>query len=152
MALSGLLFIAIDWMIRFFVNKELGTDSLGLYSMGLKIGSLIQAGFIMPFALIWGTIRMEYKNDENTHNFFNKVTTYYFLFGFFIILLVSININEIISFISSDNLYEGGLIVIPLILISQLTLGSINILDFGLIISNKTIHYPIFYLIVFFIL
>ena len=148
MAISGLLFIAIDWMIRFFVNKDLGTESLGLYSMGLKFGSLIQAGFIMPFSLIWSTIRMEYRKDKNTFDFFNKVTTYFLLSGFFIILIISININEIISLISIENVYEGALIVIPVILFSQLILGTINILDYGLIISNKTIYYPTYYLIV----
>lgn len=151
MALSGLLFLAIDWVIRFFVNKDLGTESLGLYSMGLKLGSLIQAGFIMPFALIWSTVRMEYRKDKNTGDFFNKVTTYYFLSGFFIILIISININEIISFISKENVYEGALIVIPVILCSQLILGTINILDYGLLISNKTIYYPKYYSIVLFI-
>ena len=152
MALSGLLFIAIDWVLRFFINKDLGTESLGLYSMGLKLGSLIQAGFIMPFALIWGTVRMEYRNDKNTVDFFNKVTTYYLLSGFFIILIISININEIISFISKENMYEGALIIIPVILFSQLILGTINILDYGLITSNKTIYYPVYYSIVLFII
>ncbi len=151
MALSGLLFIAIDWVIRFFVNKDLGTENLGLYSMGLKLGSLIQAGFIVPFALIWSTIRMEYRKDKNTVDFFNKVTTYFLLSGFFIILILSININEIISLISKEDLYEGALIVTPVILLSQLILGTINILDYGLIISNKTFYYPTYYFIVLFL-
>ena len=90
MAFSGLLFIAIDWIIRFFVKNDLGLDNLGLYSMGLKLGSLIQAGFIIPFAMIWSTVRMEYRKDKNTFEFFDKITTYYFLIGIFIILIISI--------------------------------------------------------------
>lgn len=152
MALSGLLFIAIDWVLRFFINKDLGTEELGIYSMGLKFGSLIQAGFIMPFALIWGTVRMEYRHDKNTFDFFNKVTTYYLLSGFFIILIISININEIIFFISKENMYEGALIIIPVILFSQLILGTINILDYGLITSNKTTYYTVYYFIVLLII
>ena len=147
MALSGLLFIAIDWVIRFFVNKDLGAENLGLYSMGLKLGSLIQACFIIPFALIWSTVRMEYRNDKNTLEFFNKVTTYYILTGFFIILIVSININDIISFISTENIYEGSLIIIPIILFSQLIFGTVNILDYGMYVSNKTIYYTLYYFI-----
>ena len=106
----------------------------------------------MPFALIWGTVRMEYRNDKNTFGFFNKVTTYYLLSGFFIILIISINIKEIISLISKENIYEGSLIIIPVILFSQLILGTINILDYGLITSNKTIYYPVYYSIVLFII
>jgi len=151
MALSGLSFIAIDWVIRFFVNKDMGPENLGIYSMGLKLGSLIQAGFIIPFALIWSTVRMEYRKDKNTLEFFNKVTTYYLLIGFFIILIVSININEIISFISKENIYEGSLIIIPVILFSQLIFGTINILDYGIYISNKTIYYALYHFIVLFI-
>ena len=147
MALSGLLFIAIDWVIRFFVNKDLGTENLGIYSMGLKLGSLIQAGFIIPFALIWSTVRMEYRKDKNTVDFFNKVNTYYLLSGFFIILIVSININEMISFISKENIYEGSLIIIPIILFSQLIFGTVNILDYGMYINNKTIYYAVYHFI-----
>lgn len=150
MAISGLLFMAIDWVIRFYVNKDLGAENLGLYSMGLKLGSLIQAGYITPFALIWSTVRMEYRKDNNTQDFFNYVTTYYFLAGFFIILIVSININDIISFITSENIYESSLILIPIILFSQLIFGTINILDYGIYVNNKTAYYTIFYFTVLF--
>ena len=146
-ALSGLLFLSIDWIVRFFVSKDLGSENLGLYSMALKFGALIQAGFVIPFALIWGTIRMEYRNDNNTRYFFNKVTTYYFLAGFLIIFLISINIDQLFYILDTSKSYGDSYLIVPILLISQLIFGAINILDYGLFISNKTMFYAWYYFI-----
>ena len=90
---------------------------------------------------------MEYRKDKNTFEFFDKITTYYFLIGIFIILIISINIDQIIFLISEKNTYQKSLILIPIILFSQLIFGSINILDFGMFINNKTIYYTLFHFI-----
>ena len=151
MALSGLVFMAIDWSLRYTINLELGQQSLGQYSLGFKIGSLIQAGYVMPFSLIWGTVRMEYMRDSNTVGFFSKALSYFVIMGLMIVLFLSLNSDDILVWISSNSSYSMVSEVIPIILLSQLVLGTINILDFGIFKSNKTMYYPIFYGVALFV-
>lgn len=143
-ALSGLLLMLLDWVIRFFVKKDLGLSELGIYSMALKISTLIQAGYILPFSLIWSTIRMEYRKDENTGLFFSKVANYFIFLGLILVFIGSIFIKDIVPLFTNNNNYSNSLIIIPFMLLSQLIWGTVNILDYGLYVNNKTINYLIY--------
>lgn len=150
-SISSFMFLIIDWTVRYFVKTKLGFNELGLFSMGLKLGTLVQAGYIIPFSLIWSTIRMEYRNDHNTNLFFNKVATYFIVAGISIVFFLSIYINPIINLISNNNNYSQSLYIIPIMLLSQLAWGTVNILDYGIYINNKTYLY-VFYDIISIIL
>lgn len=151
LAFSGIIFVATDWIIRFFVSSQLGLDNLGIYSMALRFGAIIMASFIMPFALIWGVVRLQYRHDENTASFFSQITTYYFLIGLLLIFAISVNVDPLFRLLGSSDEYSDCVLLVPILLFSQLMFGGINIFDFGICINNKTIITTGAHLISFFI-
>ena len=142
-AISSFLYIFLDWILRYLISIKLGQTELGIFSMGQRFAMLIQAGFITPFSLIWSVMRLEYRNDSNSIKFFEKIFTYYFLIGLLLIIFFSLSINSFYLFNSDTNNYSQIVYITPLLLTGQLIFGTINIVDFGIYVNNKTKYFII---------
>jgi O-antigen/teichoic acid export membrane protein len=52
-ALLGVLYYALDSSDRLFINRYASLDDVGIYSLGYKLGMLVQIVLIQPFSQIW---------------------------------------------------------------------------------------------------
>ena len=59
-SITSLLFYVLDFSDRFIMNELLTLSDVGIYSLGYKIGSLINIILILPFCYVWAPLRMEY--------------------------------------------------------------------------------------------
>lgn len=150
-AYSGFLIYFIEWFDRLVLNKFLPLQEVGIYSFGYRLGTMVQAFYIVPFCFIWAPMRMEYHKDQNTTKLFQVMLTYYFLVGMILTSFISIFSDIFIRIFTRSPEYLSAYKVIPVIMFSVLLFGSVNILDFGIFIKKKPIYFTFILMFVLFI-
>ncbi len=147
--LTGLGQYLLTTIDRFLMNNFCTLDDVGVYSLGFLLGSSINVLFILPFCQIWAPMRMEYRKDENAHDLYKLMLTYYFIVGLFVTICVSIFSKEILMLLSGRPEYIMAYKVVPIVMIAFLVYGTINIIDNGIYFSRKMLYHTyIFWLCV----
>jgi O-antigen/teichoic acid export membrane protein len=136
----GLACYALAWVDRLFINQYYSLGDVGIYSFGYKLGAIINILFILPFSQIWTPMRMEYRNDQNAGKLYRLMLTYYFLIGLLITVAVSIFTKEFVAIIARRQEYQAASQVVPVIMLSNLMYGAINVLDNGILFSRKVFY------------
>lgn len=129
--------MGIEWSDRFFINKYLTLADVGIYSLGYKIGSIVNALYVTPFTQIWNPIMMKYRNSEGVKELFKKVLTYYFIAGVVFLLLSTSILNELVYLLVKNPAYFRGVLIAPIIMGGVLIYGATNILTAGLFFSRQ---------------
>lgn len=140
-SITSLLFYVLDFSDRFIMNELLTLSDVGIYSLGYKIGSLINIILIVPFCYVWAPFRMEYLNNIDNKEFTSKVFSYFSLIGFVMVLFITLFGKEIISIFITNAKYDNAIIIIPIIMLSILFYGFQNILDLGIYLEKKIYYY-----------
>ena len=139
----SLLFYILDWVDRLIIKDLVGLSQVGIYSLGYRLGSAINIIFVIPFALIWAPIRMEYLKQENTDEFMTKVVSYYSIVGMSIVFISILFGREVISLVFHNRDYAPAARVFPIVMLSILFYGYQNILDFGIYLHKKLHYYMV---------
>lgn len=137
----GLGYYLLDWIGRLFINKYCSLSDVGVFSLGYKLGMLIQILLVLPFSQIWMPMRMEYRHDENANELFTLISTYYFLIGFFFTVIISMFSKEVLILIGGNKEYFNAYKVIPYVMMGHLMYGAINIIDNGIIFQRKVMYH-----------
>ncbi len=145
--LTGFSYYILDSVDRFLIKEYCSLSDLGIYSMGYRIGMTIHVFFILPFGMIWSTIRMQYAEDQNNREFVSKVISYYSVIGTFLVVSISIFAKEIISLFIVENSYVDAYRVVPWVMLAHLIYGYVNIIDFGIYMHKKIIYYVYIFLL-----
>ncbi len=135
--INGITYYFLDWIDRYFVKQYASLSDVGIYSMGYKIGMIIQIIMIFPFGMIWSTFRMQYAKDPDNSKFVTRIISYYTVIGLFLVLATSLFAKELLFIFSGREEYYIAYKVVPIIMIAHLVYGYINIIDFGILISKK---------------
>lgn len=139
----GLAYYVLSATDRFLLNKLGSLSDVGVYSLGYRIGMVIQMLFIAPFSQIWAPMRMENRRAEDQHAFLAHGLTYFAFLGIAATLTLSLFAPEITDLASSRAEYHGAYRVVPLVMLAHLCYGAINIVDYGLWVERKN-HLAIF--------
>lgn len=130
--IGGILFYLVDYSDRIMINQILSTDEVGIYSLGYKLGFIINIILVIPFSQAWAPIKMEFINDKRQNEFTSNIISYYFLIGtllIFISILFGSNFFDLV-FINKD--FKGYLKIFPVIMSSIFLYGIINMTNIGL--------------------
>jgi O-antigen/teichoic acid export membrane protein len=136
-ALSSLLFYILEWADRLIIKDLLNLSDVGIYSLGYRLGSVLNIMFVLPFSLIWGPVRMEYLKNKNNNEFITKVVSYYSIIGLFFVFLGFLFGEEVMAFFFKNKAYGDAAKIFPLIMLSILFAGYQNIIDLGIYIKGK---------------
>ena len=100
---------------RFIIKYFYGDSSVGVYSLGHRIASVINMLILQSFQL--GFIPIAYKklNDPNAKRYFSKVLTYYTLILVFSALVVSLFSKELIRILATNSEYWIAFVVVPIV-------------------------------------
>ena len=141
-AVSGVLFYIMDWGDKFMINQILDTESVGIYSLGYRLGLIMNTIINNSFSLVWTNLRMQI---NKSHNF--KIITYrlfrIILFLSFLIITFFIFFGENFLGFFIDKNYSESFKIVPIIMISFLIYGLVNVFDYGLIIEKKMNYFII---------
>lgn len=145
--LNGLTYYLLDWIDRYFIKEYSSLSDVGIYSMGYKIGMIIHVIMIIPFSMIWTTVRMQYAKDKDNSAFVTKIISYYTIIGLSLVLMISLFAKELLMIFSGREEFIIAYKIVPIIMIAHLIYGYINIVDFGILISKKLHFFYITFLI-----
>lgn len=139
--LTGFIYYLIDLADRLVLNYYLDANLVGIYSFGYKIGMLIHLFFIVPFGMVYHTLRMEMVNKKNETLFVSSIISFFIITGLIIIILFLSNLNLFYYLFFTKNGYFESLKVVPFIMLGHLFYGLVSILDHGIYLSKKSFHY-----------
>ena len=131
---------ASSWILtfidRFFLKSYYDFETVGVYSIGYKIGQMIRPIYIIPFKKIFSPFIYEVYNQEEGKTKIKKMFRYYNLIGWFIVLGFAIFSKPMIELISKKEYIEAYKIV-PWVSISYLIFTLTMFVGFGLHVVNK---------------
>ncbi|MBJ9991090.1 lipopolysaccharide biosynthesis protein [Paenibacillus sp. S28] len=138
---TGLLLGDISaWVLglsdRFLIKGYMNLSSVAVYSIGYKIGMLMNPVFINPFMSVFTAFKFRaYKEADGAEKIRGMFRMYNFL-GWLCVLGLSLFANVAVQLVAPGN-YEAAADVIPIISFSYFLSGSIAFYSLGLHIANK---------------
>lgn len=145
---AGLSFYLLEWIDRLIINELLELNDVGIYSLGYRLGVIINILLVTPFVLVWAPMRMQYAKSENIVFFTSKVISYYTVVGVLFLLFTILFGEEILKLIFVNEEYSEAFSITPIIMTSLFIFGYQNIVDFGIYLRKKIYFYTIISVIV----
>jgi O-antigen/teichoic acid export membrane protein len=129
------------------LEKLTDLKTVGIYKANYKL-SIFMMLFVNMFQYAWQPFFLTNAKEPNAKEMFSKVLTYFTLAGSFILIVLSLFINDIAkiqiagySLIGID--YWPGLYIVPIILFAFLINGMHVIFSAGIYIEEKSIYVPL---------
>ncbi len=144
--LIGLTYYTLDSADRVFIQRFLGLADVGVYSLGYRLGMLIQILLVLPFSQIWGPMRMEYRGDPKAPRLFGTVLTYYLMVGLWLATAIALFAPELVRLLVGHPEYYPAARVVPFIVLGHLAYGAVNIVDSGIIFSRRVFYHVFIFL------
>ncbi len=144
---AGLAAMLIQGIDRPILTHLTDLSTTGLYSANYKLG-IFMLLFVNMFQYAWQPFFLQTAKEKEAKNIFSKVLTYFTLAASFILVLVTLFINDFArisihghTIIGSE--YLSGLIIVPVILLAYVFNGIYGIFTAGIYIEEKSIYVPI---------
>ncbi|GAB6283067.1 MAG: oligosaccharide flippase family protein [Ignavibacterium sp.] len=142
-ALAAILMQVID---RPIVEHLTDMHTLGIYQANYRLGIFMML-YVSMFQYAWQPFFLQNAKEENAKEIFSKVFTYFTLVGSFVLVILSLFIEDLmkikissVSFIGEA--YWSGLNIVPIILLAYLFDGFYVNFTAGLYIREKSISVP----------
>ena len=134
---SAVAMAALNRADRFFLQRMVGLEATGLYSIGYKFGMLVNILVIGPFVLIWEPRRFTIANEPNAAKTYGQVFTYLLVLTSFVALALTGLAKEIVQVLTARQ-YWQAYSIIPLVAWSYVFFGLTSVVSVGLFVHHKT--------------
>ncbi len=127
---------------RIILLNLMGLTQLGLYSLGHKIGGLIQM-LVLSFNAAWAPFMFSLcKKEKEPEKLISRMTTYYFIVVISMALLISVFAEEAVSVMAAES-YKSSYIVTPVVAFSYVFYGAYLMLTTQLFYKKNTKVLPV---------
>lgn len=112
----------------------------GVYSLAVKLSSLISVVLLAPFTLVWGPMMYRVDRDhtrEEAQRFFSRMLTYFALLLFFVGMGIVLFAREVIEVWATPE-YAGASSLVPFLVVSAILYGFYRHLQVGLNLTGRT--------------
>jgi O-antigen/teichoic acid export membrane protein len=134
---SALAMAVIHSVDRYFIQRMLGVESVGIYSIAHRFGSMVTIVFLSPFLLLWDPKSYALAKQANASDRFGKIATYVVAVLGFITLGIAAAANELAGILTAPAYHKSAALIAPLAL--AYAIYSLDpLLRFGLFWSQKT--------------
>lgn len=123
---------------RYFLQHFTSLTEVGIYSVGYKLGSLLQLP-IGAFQIAWPTIMFSVYKTPNAKGFYTRLLTYFYLILGAIVLVIAIFAREAIHVIAAPGYYNAWRVV-TIVAISQIALGTVYATAVGINVKKRPEH------------
>jgi O-antigen/teichoic acid export membrane protein len=123
---------------RYFIKGMINLSAVGIYSVGYKVGTMIDPVFIVPFRSAFAPYKFDVYKQEDGKEKIREVYKYFNFLGWFVILGLSLFGNTAIKILTTSE-YAEAFKVVPLIAFSYFLWGLVEFYGFGLHVANKAI-------------
>lgn len=137
----GLFIISIDLIDRFMLEYFKGKEVVGIYSACYRIGIVMNL-LISGFRTAWMPFFLNMKEEEGNREIFSKVFTYFCFGGLVIFLAMSLLADDLVKlkvfgYSLLNEAYQGGLVILPFILLAYLFYGLFTNLNVASYFKDK---------------
>ena len=143
--LTSIAVMIIDWADRILIERMMSVEDVAVYSVGFRLGSIVNVLVITPFTQIWNPMMIEYRAHENIGEFFSKIVSYYFLASSVIFIATCLFVKDLLPFVARSPDYYGAAPVILLVMAGYLANGATNIVAAGLIYERRIFVFAAIY-------
>lgn len=141
---GGMAGLVISISDRYFLAYFSGLTTVGLYSFGYQIASIVDLGFRAPFSLAWSPIIFRAFKNGNGEKINKEAFRYYNYVGIFLVLALSLFAKDLIQIFAPPN-YLDAYTIVPIIALGLLIFGWENFLGTSLYVINKTYYFAIIF-------
>lgn len=121
---------------RYFLEHYAGAADVGIYSLGYKFGMIVQL-LVAAVQTAWAAQMFAIAKEEGAERKFARIVLYYMTALGFVGLVISVLCKEVIT-IMSDPAYVSAYTVVPLIVLSYIAYGGVNMTNVALNIKGRT--------------
>jgi len=143
---SGLSWMVIQVIDRPILRALTDDSTVGIYQANYKLG-IFMLLLVNMFDYAWRPFFLTHAYEEGAKRMFARVLTYFSLASAFVVLLLSLFIEDLVKvqlfgrYIIHPN-YWGGLSIVPVILLAHVFSGVYIIFTPGIYIEKKSYHLP----------
>ncbi len=143
---AGLASMFIQGIDRPILGHLTNLGTVGIYNANYKLGIFMML-FVSMFQYAWQPFFLQNAEEKNAKELFSKVLTYFTIAASFILVIVSLFINDIVKVnifgytIIGKNFWSG-LNIVPVVLFGYLFNGLYVIFTAGIFIKEKSIYVP----------
>ncbi len=143
-SLAAMMIQSID---RPILTHLTDISTSGLYSANYKLGIFMML-FVNMFQYAWQPFFLQNAEDKNAKEMFGKVLTYFTIAASFILVTLSLFIDDLakIHFANRTIIgtaYLSGLNIVPVVLFGYMFLGIYTVFTVGIFIKEKSIYVPV---------
>lgn len=138
LAIASLAQMVTDWGDRVLLNNFLTTFDVGIYSFAVRIAMIYNVLIMLPFAMIWAPMMMEYKNDQNVREMFTRITFYYTLISVILIVFTNFFIADIFGLLAKNSVYNQSIGIVPYVMMGLFLYSLCNIFTAGILFEKKS--------------
>jgi len=144
---AGLAAMMIQSIDRPILTHLTDLSTSGLYSANYKLGIFMML-FVNMFQYAWQPFFLQNAEDKNAKEMFGKVLTYFTIAASFILVVLSLFIDDLakIHFANRTIIgasYLSGLNIVPVVLFGYMFLGIYTVFTVGIFIKEKSIYVPV---------
>lgn len=143
---SGIAYYLLTSGDRYFIKHFCSLADVGAYSLGSRIGALIQILLIMPFAQIWTPVRMELRGKPDTQRFFEQTLTYYVICGALFAAGLSLFCRELLMIVAHNPGYALACRAVPFVVSAYFLYGLMGFFDTGIIYARRSLYTALLFL------
>lgn len=132
---SAWVYTLID---RYFITTMIGLQQVAIYSMGYRVGMMMDPILLSPFKSIFTSFKYKVYKEFDAPKQIREIYVYYNFIGWFCIFGFSVFAKPAIVWLSTPD-YVEAFRVVPLIVFSYYLDGLAEFYILGLCIYNKTI-------------
>lgn len=126
---------------RFILQGLTDSETVGIYSLGYKIGLIFNVLVVAPFAVAWGPFLFSKATEPNAKDLYSRLLNYYVAIAGFLALAIAVFSKQIVQVLATPS-YSTAAQIIPIVVFSYYLYGMYYIFTTGLNIEKKTYYFP----------
>ncbi|MBD3402456.1 oligosaccharide flippase family protein [candidate division GN15 bacterium] len=134
---SNIAAYAVHSSDRYFIKEYVTMSAAGLYSLGYKIGGLVNQFVTAPFNLVWTPRRFETFSREDSERIYARIFTYFVTLALFVGLMISVLSKEIIKIMATEPFWPAYKVV-PIIVLAYIIFSFHYHFNIGILMEKKT--------------
>jgi O-antigen/teichoic acid export membrane protein len=138
---AGLASMLLSVSDRYILQGLVSPSDLGIYSLGYRLGMIVQVLIIGPFTIAWGPFLWAVSSQNEAKAIYASVLKYFLAISLFVSLTVSLFAKEIVNLIAVPE-YLNAFKIVPYVTISYVFYGLYYVFSPGINLQSKTKYLP----------
>lgn len=131
---------------RIILRTVTGSEGVGIFALGYRIGSVLEKMIINPLNMIAPASIMSVEKEQNPQRYYSALARHYFIVTGFAALILSLMTRPFLLIFSKQGYFDAWKVV-PFIAMAIIAYGGRGLVSVGLMLKRKTIWYPIAYIL-----